>query len=90
METITTWAKENYDLICLLVGVIGVIIAFISLIYEIKKKKEQKEKESEEEIKSSICTIFDCRRRYSRSKKLKILLVFCSLIRTFARSKRIL
>jgi hypothetical protein len=42
METITTWAKENYDLICLLVGVIGVIIAFISLIYEIKKRKEQK------------------------------------------------
>lgn len=42
MEAITTWAKENYDLICLLVGVIGVIIAFISLIYEIKKKKGQK------------------------------------------------
>ena len=42
MEAITTWAKENYDLICLLVGVIGVIIAFISLIYEIKKRKAKK------------------------------------------------
>ena len=42
MEAITTWAKENYDLICLLAGVIGVIIAFISLIYEIKKKKAKK------------------------------------------------
>ena len=44
METITTWAKENYDLICLLVGVIGVIIAFISLIYEIKKRKSRRNK----------------------------------------------
>lgn len=42
MEAITTWAKENYDLICLLVGVIGIIIAFISLIYEIRKKKAKK------------------------------------------------
>ena len=37
-----TWAKENFDLICLLVGLIGVVIAFISLIDEIKKKKEKK------------------------------------------------
>ena len=42
MEAITTWAKENYDLICLLGGVIGIIIAFFSLIYEIKKKKAKK------------------------------------------------
>ena len=34
-----TWAKENYDLISLFVGVVGVIIAVISLMYEIKKKK---------------------------------------------------
>lgn len=37
-----TWAKENFDLICLLVGLIGVVIAFISLIDEIKKKKAKK------------------------------------------------
>ncbi|MBQ1634936.1 MAG: hypothetical protein II050_09650 [Bacteroidaceae bacterium] len=32
METIITWAKENYDLICLGVGVLGVLIGIISLI----------------------------------------------------------
>lgn len=42
METITTWAKENFDLITLFVGFVGVVIAVISLFYEIKKKKAQK------------------------------------------------
>ena len=42
MDAITTWAKENFDLISLFVGLIGVVIAVISLIYEIKKKKEKK------------------------------------------------
>lgn len=37
-----TWAKENYDLISLFVGVVGVVIAVISLMYEIKKKKSLK------------------------------------------------
>ena len=36
-----TWAKENFQLICLAVGVLGVIIAFISFIYEIKKKQKK-------------------------------------------------
>lgn len=39
MDAITTWAKENFDLISLFVGLIGVVIAVISLMYEIKKKK---------------------------------------------------
>jgi len=39
MDAITTWAKENFDLISLFVGIIGVVIAVISLMYEIKKKK---------------------------------------------------
>ena len=39
MEAISDWAKENYDLISLFVGVVGVVIAVISLCYEIKKKK---------------------------------------------------
>ena len=39
MDAITTWAKDNFDLITLLVGVIGVVLAVISLIYEIRKKK---------------------------------------------------
>jgi hypothetical protein len=42
MDAITTWAKENFDLISLFVGLIGVVIAVISLMYEIKKKKEEK------------------------------------------------
>ena len=42
MDELITWAKENYDLISLFVGLVGVIIAVISLMYEIKKKKEKK------------------------------------------------
>lgn len=42
MEALMTWAKENYDLISLFVGVVGVIIAVISLFYEIQRKKQRK------------------------------------------------
>ena len=42
MDTITSWAKENFDMITLMVGLIGVIIAVISLFVEIKKKKNKK------------------------------------------------
>jgi hypothetical protein len=42
MDAIWDWAKENFDLISLFVGLIGVVIAVISLMYEIKKKKEKK------------------------------------------------
>jgi len=42
MDAIWDWAKENFDLISLFVGIIGVVIAVISLMYEIKKKKEKK------------------------------------------------
>lgn len=35
MDTIMSWAKENFDLICLLVGVLGVLISVVSFIYEI-------------------------------------------------------
>lgn len=43
MEAIMDWAKENFNLISLFVGLIGVVIAVISLMYEIKKKKEKKQ-----------------------------------------------
>ena len=36
MDTIMSWAKENFDLICLLVGVLGVLISVVSFIYEIR------------------------------------------------------
>ena len=42
MEAIMDWAKENFNLISLFVGIIGIVIAVISLMYEIKKKKEKK------------------------------------------------
>ena len=42
MDALMTWAKENYNLISLLVGIVGVIIAFISLIYELNKRKSKK------------------------------------------------
>jgi len=38
-----SWAKENFDLICLLVGVFGVLISIVTLIYEKKEEKQQKE-----------------------------------------------
>lgn len=41
MESIMIWAKENYDLICLLVGVIGVLISIIGIVHDIKKKKRK-------------------------------------------------
>ncbi len=44
MDTIMSWAKENFDLICLLVGVLGVIISIVTLIYEMKVKKRNKKK----------------------------------------------
>ena len=42
-ETIMSWAKENFDLICLLVGVFGVLISIVTLIYE-KKRRETTER----------------------------------------------
>ena len=40
MDSISTWLKENYDLVSLLVGMIGVLIAVVALIYELKKRKK--------------------------------------------------
>ncbi len=41
MEAIITWAKENYNLIVLAVGIVGIVIAVLSLILEMKKRKNQ-------------------------------------------------
>ena len=41
MDAIMVWAKENYALICLLVGVIGVLISIIGVVYDIRKKKRK-------------------------------------------------
>ena len=42
MDTIMTWAKENYDLISFIVGAVGIVVACLSLIYELKRRKRKK------------------------------------------------
>ena len=42
MEAIITWAKENFDLIGLGIGVLGVVIGIISLFQAMKEKKEKR------------------------------------------------
>ena len=41
MDTIMSWAKENFQLITLFVGIVGVIVSIINVVYELKKKKEK-------------------------------------------------
>ncbi len=41
MDTIMSWAKENFQLITLFVGIVGVIVSIITVVYELKKKKEK-------------------------------------------------
>ncbi|MBO4661618.1 MAG: hypothetical protein J5630_02835 [Bacteroidaceae bacterium] len=41
MDAIILWAKQNFELISLFVGLIGVIIACLSLVQELKKKKKR-------------------------------------------------
>ncbi len=41
MDSISTFLKENYDLVVLFFSVLGVLIAFITLIYKVKKKKKK-------------------------------------------------
>lgn len=45
MDVISSFLKENYDLVTLLVGLLGVIIAVIALIYEMKKKRSNRDRE---------------------------------------------
>ncbi len=45
MDSLITFAKSNYDLIVLLVAVLGVVISTISVIYEIRKRKRNSEKQ---------------------------------------------
>lgn len=43
MNSFISFCKENFDLITLLVGVIGVFISIISVIYELKQRKRKTE-----------------------------------------------
>ena len=51
MDAISAWAKENFDLITLFVGFVGVVLAVISLILELKKRNQRKQ-----ELKNQIAT----------------------------------
>jgi hypothetical protein len=42
MDAIWDWAKHNFDLITLFVGILGVVIGVISLFVDKKKRKKEK------------------------------------------------
>lgn len=44
MSAIWNWAKEHYDLLSFLLGIVGVYISVISLMYELRKRKKQNRK----------------------------------------------
>ena len=46
MDSLFSFAKENFQIITLLFGLLSVVIAVISLVYEIKAKKRKKSKEA--------------------------------------------
>lgn len=48
MDSLFSFAKENFQIITLLFGLLSVLIAVISLVYEIKAKKRKKAKEEKE------------------------------------------
>ena len=50
MEVIITWAKENYDLISLGVGILGILIGVVSVI-QARKQAKQAKKEQKTNIK---------------------------------------
>ena len=53
MDSISEFVKQNYQLICLFVGLLGVVIGIISVIYEVntrKRKKDHAEKTDEDKI----------------------------------------
>ena len=45
MDSLITFAKNNFDVITLFVGVLGVAISVISVIYEVKKRKRNSKKQ---------------------------------------------
>ena len=47
MDSITQFAKENFQFILLFLSVLGMIIAFISVVKEVQYKKRRKQKKTE-------------------------------------------
>lgn len=51
MDSIMQFLKENYDMIGLLIGVVGVVLAVFSLVDEVKKKRTREKLEREKKAK---------------------------------------
>lgn len=47
MDSIFSFAKDNFQLLCLLIGVLGVLIGCISVIYELKQRNRKKQQKNE-------------------------------------------
>ena len=45
MDSIMTFCKENFGLITLFVGLVGVAVSVVSLIYEVKKRKAGRQRD---------------------------------------------
>jgi len=45
MDSLFTFAKNNFDLITLLVGFLGVVVSIISVIYELRERKSKNKKQ---------------------------------------------
>ncbi len=49
MDSISEFAKQNYQLICFFVGLLGVLVGVISVIYEVNARKRKKDKSAAKE-----------------------------------------
>lgn len=57
MDAIITWTKENFDLIGLGVGILGVLVSIVSLLYAkrtVAKANKEKKEDKKDEIRQSI------------------------------------
>lgn len=45
MDTLTTFAKENFQLLTLFVGIAGVLVSIWVVYYEVKKKRKKKDEQ---------------------------------------------
>ena len=52
MDAIFSYCKENFQLITLLVGLLGVLVSVITVCVEIKKKRKRKKAPKDTENKS--------------------------------------
>ena len=44
MDAFVSFCKENFQLVCLLVGFLGVLVSIVSVAYEIKRESAEKTK----------------------------------------------